>query len=152
MTASPEIMVLDTSVLVSALINSFRAPGRVLELALIGEIVVAHDDRILSEWRDILSSEKLGFTRGDVETLLEFFEHEGLAINAPPLGAKLPNPDDAPFLEVAHAAAAILVTGNLNHYPLEERRGTEVTEPAALLEKKTSEVGREKRTEGGNDG
>ena len=42
------LVVLDTNVLVSALLNSFGPPARVLDLAHTGELVVAYDDRVLS--------------------------------------------------------------------------------------------------------
>lgn len=130
---SPEKVVPDTNVLVSALINSFGAPGRILDLALAGELTVTYDDRIMAEWRDVLHREKFGFARRDVEALLEFFEVEGFAVNAPPLGLDLPDMDDVPFLEVAHCAGAVLITGNLKHYPPEMRREVQVMEPAAFL-------------------
>lgn len=130
---SPEKVVLDTNVLVSALINSFGAPGRVLDLALAGRLTVTYDDRIMTEWRDVLHREKFGFARRDVEALLQLFEGEGFAVNAPPLGVDLPDMDDVPFLEVAHSAGAVLITGNLKHYPPEMLRGVEVMEPAAFL-------------------
>lgn len=126
-------MVLDTNVLVSALINSFGAPGRVLDLALAGELTVTYDDRIMTEWRDVLHREKFGFAQRDVEALLQLFEGEGFAVNAPPLGVDLPDMDDVPFLEVAHSAGAVLITGNLKHYPPEMLRGVEVMEPTAFL-------------------
>lgn len=125
----------DTNVLVSALLNSFGPPGRVIDLVLAGEIVVAYDDRIMSEWREVLRREKFGFSAGDVEMLLGFVEAEGLRVNPPLLGGNLPDPEDVPFLEAAHAAEATLITGNTKHYPPEVRRGVEVTDPAAFLEK-----------------
>ena len=54
-------VVLDTNVLVSALLNSFGAPGRVLDLVLAGELTVAHDDRVLAEWRQVLNGGMFGF-------------------------------------------------------------------------------------------
>jgi uncharacterized protein len=135
----PERIVLDTNTLVSALINSFGAPGRVLDLVLSGEVVVAHDDRLFAEWRDVMYREKFGFDRRDVEIVLGFMESEGIGIKAPPLGANLPDPDDVPFLEVAHATGAALITGNMKHYPEEERRGVEVMGAAEFLEKWISE-------------
>lgn len=135
---SPEKVVLDTNVLVSALINSFGAPGRVLDLALAGELTVAYDDRILAEWREVLHREKFGFPKRDVEALLELFEGEGIAVSAAPLGVELPDMDDIPFLEVAHHAGAILITGNQRHYPPEMRQGVEVMEPAAFLRRWSS--------------
>ena len=130
---SQERVVLDTNVVVSALLNSFGAPGRVLDLVLAGELTVAYDDRVLAEWREVLRREKFGFAVRDVEALLGFVEAEGLGVNPKPLGAELPDPDDVPFLEVAHAAEATLITGNTKHYPEEARRGVAVLNPATFL-------------------
>jgi len=145
---SSERVVLDTNVLVSGLLNSFGAPVRVLDLVLAGELIVAFDDRLLSEWREVLRRVKFGFSSNDVETLLGFVEEEGFGVNPPPLGVELPDPDDVPFLEVAHAAEATLITGNTKHYPPEARLGVEVMEPAGFLERWTREAG-SRDTEGG---
>jgi uncharacterized protein len=115
--------VLDTNVVVSALPTSFGAPARVLDLALAGELVVAYDDRVLSEWRKVLGREIFGFSRADVGSLLALVEKEGLGISPRPLGVDLPDPDGLPFLEVACAAGATLVAGNTKHYPPDLRRG-----------------------------
>lgn len=136
----PEKVVLDTNVLVSGLLNSFGPPGRILDLVLVGEFSVAYDDRVLGEWREVLHREKFGFPPRDVETLLDFVESEGYRVIPLPLGANLPDPDDASFLEVAHEAGATLITGNLKHYPPEKRRGVEVIEPAAFMERWLSET------------
>jgi putative PIN family toxin of toxin-antitoxin system len=133
-------LVLDTNVVVSALLNSFGAPGRVLDLVVAGEVMAAYDDRVLAEWREVLRREKFGFAARDVEALLSFVEAEGLGVNPKPLGAELPDPDDVPFLEAAHAAEATLITGNTKHYPEEARQGVAVLEPAAFLNKWTSKV------------
>ena len=129
----PGRVVLDTNVLVSALLNSFRAPGRVLDLALAGELIVAHDDRILAEWQEVLRREKFGFAPADVDALLSFIEREGLKVNPPVLTARLPDPDDLPFLEVALAVEAALITGNLRHYPSEARGEAEVVDAGDFL-------------------
>lgn len=136
----PEKVVLDTNVLVSGLLNSFGPPGRILDLVLVGEFSVAYDDRILGEWREVLRREKFGFPSRDVETLLDFVESEGHRISAQPLGADLSDPDDAPFLEVAHEARAMLITENLKHYSPEDRRGVDVVKPAAFMQRWLSET------------
>ncbi len=137
---SQERVVLDTNVVVSALLNSFGAPGRVLDLVLAGELTAAYDDRVLAEWREVLAREKFGFPARDVEALLGFVEGEGLGVNPKPLGAELPDPDDVPFLEVAHDSGAALITGNTKHYPEEARRGVAVLDPASFLDGWTSRV------------
>lgn len=129
-----ESVVPDTNVLVSALINSFGAPGRVLDLVLAGKLIVAYDDRILAEWRDVLRREKFGFAAQDVDVLLGFVEREGTRVNPPVLDVQLPDSDDAAFLEIAVAADATLITGNLKHYPPEARGGAKVMAPNTFLE------------------
>ena len=135
---SLERVVLDTNVLVSALLNSFGAPGRVLDLALAGELTVTCDDRVLSEWRQVLHREKFGFSAGDIEVLLGFVEGERISVNASPLAIKLPDQDDLPFLEVAHTAEATLITGDTKHYPPEARGGVAVLDPASFLDEWSS--------------
>ena len=117
---SGQRVVLDTNVVVSALPTSFGAPARVLDLALAGELVVAYDDRVLSEWRELLSREIFGFSPADVGSLLTLVERES---SGSLLGFELPDPDDLPFLEVACEAGATLVAGNTKHYPPDLRRG-----------------------------
>ncbi|MBA2443006.1 MAG: putative toxin-antitoxin system toxin component, PIN family [Rubrobacter sp.] len=147
---SLERVVLDTNVLVSSLLNSFGRPGRVLDLMLAGELSAAHDDRVLGEYREVLRRERFGFSARDVDGLLGFLETEGIKVNPPVLGAELPDPNDVPFLEVAHAAGAVLVTGNLRHYPAEERRNTKVLEPAAFLERWLAHI-RDRQSEQGGE-
>jgi hypothetical protein len=51
----------------------------------------------------------------------------------------LPEPKDAPFLALAHAAGAWLVTGNLKHFPKSARIGVTVLSPADYLAHLTGE-------------
>jgi len=115
-------IVINTNILVSALINPFGPPARVLDLVLLQELKPVFDDRILAEYREVLRRDKFGFSPDDVDDLLTFIEAEGQRIVAPPLDVSLSDPDDLPFLEVAVAAGAdVLVTGNPRHYPIRSR-------------------------------
>lgn len=53
------IIVLDTNVLISGIINPSGPPGRIVNLLRTGEIDPALDDRILGEYIDVLHSPKL---------------------------------------------------------------------------------------------
>jgi putative PIN family toxin of toxin-antitoxin system len=126
-------VVLDTNVLVSALLNPFGAPAKLLDLVLAGTLHIVLDDRILSEWQQVLERPKFGFSRQDIDALLEFVAQEAERISATGC-AGLPDPDDAPFLEVALASGAALITGNLRHYPEEGRQGAVVMGPSQFLQ------------------
>lgn len=128
------IVVLDTNVLVSALLSPFQAPARVVDLVLSGEVDVVVDDRILAEYREVLARPKFGFEERAVSDLLDYFEQAGIAVQAMPLAVSLPDPDDRMFVEVAASAVATLVTGNLRHYPSDACHGVVVLSPGVFLE------------------
>lgn len=127
-------IVLDTNVLVSALLSPFGSPGRILELLLAGKVKLAYDDRILVEYRTVLLRPKFGFDHRSVEDLLDECSASGFPVAALPLQLHLPDPTDAVFVEVAAAAQAPLVTGNGKHFPPDGCAGVAILSPAAFLE------------------
>jgi len=118
MRSSPPL-VLDTNVLVSAVLSPFGSPGRIWDLVLARDIQLAYDDRILVEYERVLKRAKFGFEKKQVEAMLAVFLFQQSVSSKPWPFQPFPDPDDAPFLEVAHAASAILVTGNIRHFPEE---------------------------------
>lgn len=127
-------IVLDTNVVVSGLLNPFGAPAKVLHLVLSREVGLLVDSRILLEYRDVLTRGKFDFPRTDVARLLEFFDASGEHVVAEPIHTLMPDPDDAPFLEVACSGAAeALVTGNAKHYPAHLCGSLRVRSPAAFV-------------------
>jgi uncharacterized protein len=128
-------VVIDTNVLVSGIINPHGSPGRIVDSIVSQTLIVLHDDRILSEYRDVLLRPLFAFQRSDVDPLLDFMEFAGEHISAGPIDVTLPDATDLPFLEVAIAGAAdALVTGNLRHFkPLRGRHDASIVSPADLL-------------------
>jgi putative PIN family toxin of toxin-antitoxin system len=127
-------LVLDTNVLVSGLLNPFGAPGQIVRLVAGGGLRIAHDARILSEYREVLAREKFGFAPDRVEAMLDLIVADGETVAAAPLHGELPDPDDEMFLEVALAARAdALVTGNLRHFPPARRAGVRIVSPQELI-------------------
>jgi putative PIN family toxin of toxin-antitoxin system len=130
------IVVLDTNVIVSGLLRPHSTPATVLRLVAMGAVRVAYDERILAEYREVLSRPKFPFTPAQIKTFLEQTEGEGIAVAAPPWMTPLPDADDAAFLEVAEAARVdALITGNTRHYPARCRHGIPVLDPAAFLDR-----------------
>jgi len=127
------LVVLDTNVIVSGLLKPYGSAGYVVRLVAQGSLRVAYDARILLEYRQVLARPKFGFDPREVRYFLTQLEREGTPVTAPPLAASLPDPGDAPFLEVALAARCPLVTGNTKHYPPEVRAGVELFSPAAFV-------------------
>jgi predicted nucleic acid-binding protein len=79
---------------------------------------------------------KFLFDTDAVATLLDYLDSSGEMVAGNPLMARLPDPDDETFLEVAMAAKAeLLVTGNLIGYPSDARSGVVVVSPAEMVER-----------------
>ncbi len=67
-------VVLDTSVLVSGLLNPHGSPARVLDLVTAGPVVLFYDDRIIAEYRALLSRPRFAFDPANVAALLALIE------------------------------------------------------------------------------
>lgn len=130
------LIVLDTNVLVSGLLNPHGAPGRILDLAVSGEVQLAFDDRILSEYLEVLQRPRFGFPLRRIEAILDFFQLAGTHISAPPLTVEnVPDRDDLAFAEVAVAAeAAALVTGNRDHFDFMKKTEIAVLSPREFID------------------
>jgi len=129
------IIVLDTNVLISGILNPYGKTAAILRLVADGTIQVAYDLRILSEYRDVLNRPKFNFAKEDVESFVDQIEQEGLLVSVKPSRFRLPDPDDEPFLEVALSAGVnTIVTGNKRHFRLKEYEGVKICSPAEFLE------------------
>ena len=128
-------VVLDTNVLISGLLTPFGTCAEILRLLVADRIRLCVDARILLEYEEVLQRPKFGFDRQKTALLLDFIRASSEFHAAIPLDKPLPDPDDAPFLEVALAAGAgCLVTGNLKHFPPQCRGGCSVLTPAEFMD------------------
>ncbi len=130
------LVVLDTNVLVSGLLNGAGKPGRIVDLALDQRFQVAYDDRILGEYEDVLARPELRIQPALAGAVIAPIELTGQRIDAVPLSPRgFPDPDDLPFAEVFLAAGAqALVTGNRGHFQPLVEQGLVVYTPAQFLD------------------
>ncbi len=128
-------IVLDANVLVSGIQSPHGVPAAVLRALLTERVSLCFDERILSEYRGILSRGKFDFDSEPVAELLSFLEAAGFPTLAHPLDLALPDPSDQMFIEVAvFGQADFLVTGNLKHFPKSARQGIVVVSPRAFID------------------
>lgn len=115
--------VIDTNVLISAMLKWNSVPGNVLEFTFSGTIIPVLNEHIVREYREVLSRPKFKFTKDIIDTVVNEIERLGVYIDAPELEIALPDPKDRVFYEVVmeerNAEDAYLVTGNLKHFPEE---------------------------------
>jgi putative PIN family toxin of toxin-antitoxin system len=130
------LIVLDTNVLVSGLLNPFGSPARVVDQVTLNVVQVAYDDRIIAEYIDVLSRPAFGFPKKNVQDLVEHIKLSGIHVVAKALGlTENPDPGDLPFAEVAITARVdAVVTGNLSHFQYLEKRGVSALSPSEFIE------------------
>ena len=115
--------VIDTNVLISAMLKWNSVPGNVLEFTFSGTIVPVLNEHIVREYREVLSRPKFKFPKDIIDTIVSEIERLSIYIDASELEIELPDPKDRVFYEVVmeerNTEDAYLVTGNLKHFPEE---------------------------------
>lgn len=124
--------VIDTNVLVSALLTPSGVPARLILAIRNRALIPVVSQDILAEYAEVLSRSRFNFAQDRVVSLLE--DMEGLAIFLRPQAASfqdLPDADDVPFIEAALAANCVVITGNSKHFPPET--GVKILSPSEAL-------------------
>jgi uncharacterized protein len=127
-------LVIDTNVLISALLKPGSVPDRALAAVWRRGAVVLYDARIVAEYRDVAARPKFrSLARERVEELLGTLVERGECLpDVASWEGTMVDEGDRIFVEVALAGrASAIVTGNLKHYPTD--LGFEIRPPATLL-------------------
>jgi putative PIN family toxin of toxin-antitoxin system len=119
--ASSIFAVIDTNVLVSALIstNPESPTIAVLENVYSGAITPVFNNEILDEYREVLSRDKFHLDSLDIEEALSLFTLYGLNLERTEVNdVIIPDSKDVVFYEVKMSKDdAYLVTDNIKHFP-----------------------------------
>ena len=126
-------VVIDTNVVVSGLIKGKGPCGEILRLVLGGHLDLCVDDRILHEYEAVLPRPLFRIDPEDVNNALKLIRFKAERTIPLPLRVELPDRSDLSFLEAAAAADAILITGNIRHFPRHERAGVIVMTPSDFV-------------------
>jgi putative PIN family toxin of toxin-antitoxin system len=114
----PLKLVLDTNVVVSALLKPKGLERAVLDLALASPAQLFLSTEIFAEYRATLAKPKLKLDPAHVASVLRLIRSRSKHSTPSQRLTVCRDPDDNKFLECAeHAAADFLVTGNLRHFP-----------------------------------
>jgi putative PIN family toxin of toxin-antitoxin system len=123
-------VVIDTNVLVSALLSPNSNPAKVLALVVNERVVTCYDSRMMLEYESVLLRKKFPFNPQDVSALLGTILQTGTAVVPEPSKTAFTDESDIKFYEVAKATGAYLITGNIKHFPDEPC----IVQPTAFLQ------------------
>src|ERR1035438_3697939 len=127
-------VVLDTNIIVSALLQPLGPPAQIFMLTLSGSLQLCLSGAIYAEYEEVISRPRFGRDPAIIAATLGTIRDKGYWVK--PIHAVIvcPDPDDNMFLECAEAAqSAYLVTGNLRHFPA-SWQGTAIVTARMMLD------------------
>lgn len=118
----PYYAVIDTNVLVSALLSSREdsATVQVVSKIFSGSFIPLISEEILCEYNEVLRRKKFHFSEDSICLFINSLKKCSNMIYPSPSGEILPDIKDLPFYEVTLEKQdnnAYLVTGNIKHFP-----------------------------------
>ena len=115
--------VIDTNVLVSAMLKWNSVPGHIIELVFDNLIVPVLNREIVEEYKEVLSRSKFHLSNDIVEDIIESFTEIGIFVDGETLDIDFIDEKDRMFFEVVMEERkeedAYLVTGNIRHFPVQ---------------------------------
>ncbi len=112
--------VIDTNVLVSAMLKWTSVPGSIIEFTFSGVIIPVLNEKIVEEYREVLMRDKFHLTKEIVDDVIQALEDQGEYIDTDNMDYELPDPKDVVFYAIVmekRKEDAYLVTGNIKHFP-----------------------------------
>lgn len=114
--------VIDTNVLVSALLKYDSIPGVIVNSAVTGKIIPVLSEKILGEYDEVLHREKFNFSNQDIHMIINAFIRHGTFFTPSEIEEIIPDEKDIEFYAVTMEArkenTAYLITGNIRHFPV----------------------------------
>ena len=133
--------VLDTNVVVSALISAAGNEALLLLAIAQGLLIPCYCAEIIEEYAEVLARPKFDFQVEEVRAFVDMLRLRGESVTLGTLPGISPDPEDDKFIACAQAAKAeFLVTGNKRHFPQERLPGILVVAAPELLERITLEI------------
>ena len=130
--------VIDTNVLVSALISPSGNEALIVLAVSQGLLTACVSREILQEYAEVLARPKFSFRQDEIGSLLQLLNSNGENTVPEPLSLTLPDPEDRKFLACAKTASAdFIVTGNKRHFPQNICGEVEVLNASELLDRMT---------------
>jgi len=112
-------IVVDTNVVVSSNLVSSGNPAEIMKLFYTGALQLYYSQKILEEYKRVLAYKKLKFAITAQMAIINAIEIGGIWIEPPASVIPFNDEADRIFYDTAKISDAVLITGNIKHYPAE---------------------------------
>ena len=112
-------VVLDTNILVSAMLSINGKPAGIVSMVLSRELSVFYNSKILFEYNDVLYRPKFNFNAKKVRNIIDTITESGTELMPAASDFPMIDESDRKFYDLHKAANVVLITGNAKHYPKE---------------------------------
>ena len=109
-------MVVDTCVIVSAVIRPSSVPGWIVQALLMGKLKAYTSPALRAEYLEVLLRPKFGFDKKAVRHLVDSISAVTTDLFPMPQHVLSNDPKDQMVLDLAVGADAYLITGNVRHF------------------------------------
>ena len=123
-------VVLDTNILVSAMLSRQGNSARIVDLALDKRLTFVYSTGIISEYEKVLFRKKFNFDSTLVRIIIRTLQHNGFCLEPKMSGIPFVDETDRIFYDTAVSGKAVLITGNGKHFP----RKSFIVAPADFVE------------------
>jgi len=125
-------LVIDTNVVISALLKPESSPALIMSLVLRGSCMLCLTEKIFVEYEEVSGRGKFKkLDHGSVREFLSTLRSRALwVVPKVQVDEITKDPDDNAFLECAlESKADFLITGNIHHFPEKKFRHTAIVAP-----------------------
>jgi putative PIN family toxin of toxin-antitoxin system len=111
-------VVLDTNIILSALLNPLGPPAQIVLSAADRSVELCVSGDVYAEYEEVIHRPALRLSAAAIAAMLRWIRENALWVRTPERVQACDDANDNVFLECAQAAKAhYLVTGNLPHFP-----------------------------------
>jgi putative PIN family toxin of toxin-antitoxin system len=127
-------VVLDTNIIVSALLQPVGPPAQIFLLAIGSSVQFCISGKVYAEYAEVVRRPRLRINENTIAATLRTMREKGYWVKPTATVRACSDSDDDIFLECAQAGKAnYLVTGNTKHFPI-SWLNTQIVTPRSFLE------------------
>ena len=113
-------VVIDTNIIISAALSPSGTPAKIIDMIFEDRIQLFYSSGILAEYTDVLSRPRLKIADKVQSDIITAIKEVGTLTDSTISNIPMIDESDRIFYDTAQTSGAILITGNIKHYPTEE--------------------------------